>query len=117
MAKSTVDLIRLLQYFSTEDSQAKITIWADGSYLLSDGENGDILNSDTHVEFPSPLKDIHGLLYENPAVIDRINREFPLEEEQQGSLSTAETIIMDDLNEPDKPLRTLKDYNNWFSKL
>lgn len=68
MAKTTVDLVNLLKQISHTDPTtkevhcAKITIHADGSYLLSDGGNNDVLNSD-NIPMDCMGSDIHSLCY------------------------------------------------------
>lgn len=66
MAKTTVDLVQMLRAIHEHDqmeNMPSITIWADGSYIIKDGGNADIIDSD-HIEASHPLADIHGIVTE-----------------------------------------------------
>lgn len=76
MAKTTVDIVNILKYFSmvNEDGTcalAFITIYADGSYLLSDYGNCDVLSSED-LSIDHIATDIHGLAYMSVTEIDTL---------------------------------------------
>lgn len=72
MAKSTVDLVRLLTGLNTSGADhpnmPHIIVWPDGSYIIRDGDGNDLLDSDK-IDNSDMMRDVHGLVYESSETV------------------------------------------------